>query len=242
MSGHTLALDDPLAAAPSRRAGSRFLARGRDPLLRPVRLEGRHDRRHGARPEGEPPSRSAARTWRCSSAVAGAGRDGARERPALSPAADLRPTSSDGCASSAKTFSNRSTTASRCSIATSGSSAGTARSRSSTASRMRRRSDAPLDDDLRRADRGDDPRRRAAGSAEGATLLPRADVDARTTPTRRLLVNVGATPLRDSATRRSRHDRHRRGHHRLACSSRNSSRSRKRWRRSGCSPPASRTK
>ena len=43
--------------APPGHARSRFLARSRDPLLRSVRLEGRHDRGHGARPQGDAPSR-----------------------------------------------------------------------------------------------------------------------------------------------------------------------------------------
>ncbi len=44
-------------AAPPRRARSRLLARGRDPLLRPVRLEGRDDRGDGARAARRAPSR-----------------------------------------------------------------------------------------------------------------------------------------------------------------------------------------
>ena len=85
IAGHTLTLDDPLVTASRRSRRRRVLARRRDPLLRPVRLEGRDDRRHGARPEIE---RRAAEQRRHGAAGRGrrTGRHCARERPALPPA------------------------------------------------------------------------------------------------------------------------------------------------------------
>ena len=57
IAGHTLALDDPLAQRRIDVARARFLARRRDPLLRPVRVEGRHDRGDGAGPPRQRPNR-----------------------------------------------------------------------------------------------------------------------------------------------------------------------------------------
>ena len=75
-----------LRAAPPGCARGRALARGRDPLLRSVRLERRHDCGDGTRTQGE---RGTAQQRRHGAPVGGgrAGGDGARERPALSSAA-----------------------------------------------------------------------------------------------------------------------------------------------------------
>ena len=84
--GHTVALDDPIAGRAVPRRGSGVLARRRDLLLRALRLRRRRDRRAGARPEGD----RRAVQQRGPGAADGrgrAGRDRARERPPLPPAA-----------------------------------------------------------------------------------------------------------------------------------------------------------
>ena len=106
IAGHTLTLDDPLSQRRVDAARGRVLARRRDPLLRAVRLEGRHDCGHGARPQGEQPSRSAARTWRCSRRSRRRRRRRSRTAGCTGSCAS-RPTSSSGCASSARTSSSR---------------------------------------------------------------------------------------------------------------------------------------
>ena len=127
--GHTVALDDPIAAA-------RFLAEEvefwRDAghlLLRAVRVRRAARSRCSRSAARTPTSRSTARTWRCSRRSPARSRR--RSRTAGSTGScTSRPRSSAACASSTRTSSSRSTTAWWCSTRTSGSSAGTARSRS----------------------------------------------------------------------------------------------------------------
>ena len=86
IAGHTLSLDDPFAQRRIDARGDRVLARGRDPLLRAVRLEGRDHRGDGARPQGQ----QRAAQQRGHGAAGGGGRAGgdrARERPAVPAAA-----------------------------------------------------------------------------------------------------------------------------------------------------------
>ena len=132
--GHTVALDDPIAAARFAGRGGRVLARPGHLLLRALRLRRRARSPCSRSAARRPTSRSTARTSRCS-----------RRSPARSPrpsrtaactaSCTSRPRNSAGCASSTRTSSSRSTTAWSCSTRTSASSAGTTRSRTSTASR-----------------------------------------------------------------------------------------------------------
>ena len=93
-------------ASPAGRARDGILARGRDPLLRSLRLERRDDCGDGARSKGE---RGAAQQRRHGASLGGrrAGGDGARKRPALSTAADQGRRGRAACGSSARTFSSR---------------------------------------------------------------------------------------------------------------------------------------
>ena len=79
----------------------------------------------------------------------------------------------------------------------------------------------------------------------GATLS-RMPLDRRGAGAARpLIVNAAVVPLRaadGAAITHGRHDRHHRGRHRAACSSKSSCRSPRRWRRSACWRPASRTR
>ena len=83
--GHTVALDDPIAAALVRGRGSRVLARSGHLLLRALRLRRLGDRRAGARPQGH---RRAVQQRGSRAADGGrrTGGDGDRERPAVPPA------------------------------------------------------------------------------------------------------------------------------------------------------------
>ena len=195
MSGHTLALDEILRAAPPRHARDRFLARRRDPLLRSVRLEGRHDRGHGARTEGE---HRAAEQRGHGAAVGrrGAGGHGARERPALSAA----PHQGRRARADAAVQREHPRVAER-------------RPGGARPQRPRRPLEPPDGGALRRPPRvGGRPGRSTScstrgivaddqgagdGAAEG-TAHYRIPMSTRHEPPRRLLVNLGATPLRDS--------------------------------------------
>ena len=196
-------------AAPPRSARGGVLARRRNPLLRSLRLKGGNDRGDGARPQGQ--HRTAQQRGH-GAAVGGrrAGGDGARERPPL-PAA---PHQGRRARAHAPVQREHPRVAER-------------RPRRARSQRPRRPLE-PADGGavrrpprgggrpaarraVRRAHRRHDPRGSTATATEGAAYY-RIPMSTRHDPPRRLLVNVGATPLRDSARRDRRHHRHRRGH------------------------------
>ena len=195
-SGHTVALDDPIAAA-------RFRRRGRV-LARPGSTT---SFRASSKARRSPCSRSGARTAtsRSTARISGCSRLPGRWRPRRTDVSTAsctsRPRKSGGCVSSTKTSSSRSTMASWCSMPASRSCAGTERSSRRAESRgptpsasAREIFDAPFVDALRAA-REENPhgttlfkvplsgRRKAAGSDGEAT---------------RLLVNATVVPLQNS--------------------------------------------
>ena len=239
--GQTVVVDDPVPARRLGRRRSGAMARGRALQLRAVRVEGRHDcrdrgRAAAARRAAQQRGHDAARRGRRP------GGDGARERAALRPAAAARPTRSNGCASSATASSSRSPTGWSSSTSTIACCDGTAGSRRSSASSAGGRSAAgsaalfsrPFVDTLvrgaarvaRRARRSIACRSTAAHGDDRRAAARERRRSRRSRPPK------ARRPAGSSSSRTSP----------IAPISKSSCGCPRRWRRSGCSRPASRTK
>ena len=241
--GHTVALDDPIAARALRRRRGRVLARRGHLLLRAVRLRRTARSRCSRSAARRATSRSTARTWRCSTAVAGqvatAIENGRLYRQLHLKAEELE---------RMREFNEN--------ILESLDDGLVVFDCDERIVRWNRALEelygVPRADGDRPAARRGVRRAVRRGAARGAPRASRrrdalSRAAARRTRRRRraaLLVNAPwcRCRRRRRGRRDRRHDPAHRGHHRRACSSKSSCRSRRRWRRSACSRPASRTR